>query len=423
MTASLAVAAALPVLTGLAGPAAAAQAGGDVSRDRHVDVIEVSGFVDRVIGDFVVDAIAEAVTSGAEVLVIQLDSGRSVLGDEELSDLVEAIEASPVPVGVWVGPSGAQAGPGTFPLVEAADVSGVSPGSTVVAEVGTSVVGDAPSARTDRFGAADAVADGLVDLDSPTLGDFVVDLDGRRIGGSVLETAEVVSTPDGPRREPTVAVRFAKLGALPRLLHTAASPAVAYLLLLTGLALVVFELYTGGVGVAGLTGAIALVLAGYGLAVLPVTGWGLALLVLAAIALAVDVQTGIPRFWTGVGTAALAAGSLVLYDEGVSVGWLPLVAGMGGFLLLLVSATPAVVRSRFSTPTIGREWMVGQLVTVSDAVAPDGTVVLHEARWRARANRATPLAVGDSARVVGLDGVVLEVEPLEGAARDYRERR
>ena len=45
------------------------------------------------------------------------------------------------------------------------------------------------------------------------------------------------------------------------------------------------------------------------------------------------------------------------------------------------------------------------------------------ARWRARTNRATPVRAGDPVRVVAIDGVTLEVEPLEGAARDYRERR
>jgi membrane-bound serine protease (ClpP class) len=148
----------------------------------------------------------------------------------------------------------------------------------------------------------------------------------------------------------------------------------------------------------------------------------LSLVVVAVAALAVDVQTGVPRFWTAIGTVTLVAGSLLLFTDGVSVGWLPLVVGVGGTLLLLVSATPAVVRSRFSTPTIGRDWMVGELVTTESVVDPDGTVLLRDARWRARTNRATPIAAGAPARVTGIDGVVLEVEPLEGAARDYRER-
>jgi membrane-bound serine protease (ClpP class) len=50
-------------------------------------------------------------------------------------------------------------------------------------------------------------------------------------------------------------------------------------------------------------------------------------------------------------------------------------------------------------------------------------VVVRDARWRARTNRATPIRAGDAIRVVEVDGLVLEVEPESGGARDYRDRR
>jgi membrane-bound serine protease (ClpP class) len=77
----------------------------------------------------------------------------------------------------------------------------------------------------------------------------------------------------------------------------------------------------------------------------------------------------------------------------------------------------------FATPTIGREWMIGQSGTAIEDVDPDGVVEVGTARWRARTNRATPIRVGEQFRVAAIDGVTLEIEPLEGAARDYRERR
>jgi membrane-bound serine protease (ClpP class) len=81
-----------------------------------------------------------------------------------------------------------------------------------------------------------------------------------------------------------------------------------------------------------------------------------------------------------------------------------------------------VVRSRFSTPTIGREGMIGEMGEAVRAVAPEGVVRVREALWRAFTNRATPIAQGDPVRVVGIQGTLLEVEPEEGGARDYRER-
>jgi membrane-bound serine protease (ClpP class) len=91
-------------------------------------------------------------------------------------------------------------------------------------------------------------------------------------------------------------------------------------------------------------------------------------------------------------------------------------------VLSMLGGMPAMVRSRFSTPTIGREWMVGEEGTARTAVSPEGIVVVRGAPWRARTNRATPIVEGESVRVAAIDGLLLEVEPLHGAARDHRER-
>jgi membrane-bound serine protease (ClpP class) len=91
-------------------------------------------------------------------------------------------------------------------------------------------------------------------------------------------------------------------------------------------------------------------------------------------------------------------------------------------VLFMLSGMTAMIRARFSTPTIGRENLVGEMGVAAVDVAPDGVVRLREALWRARTNRATPIKAGDAIRVVAVDGVVLEVEPPEGGARDHRER-
>jgi membrane-bound serine protease (ClpP class) len=84
---------------------------------------------------------------------------------------------------------------------------------------------------------------------------------------------------------------------------------------------------------------------------------------------------------------------------------------------------PNMVRTRFATPTIGREWMIGEEGVVIADVDPEGVVEVGAGRWRALTNRATPVMAGDRIRVAAIDGVTLQVEPLEGAARDYREMR
>jgi len=82
-----------------------------------------------------------------------------------------------------------------------------------------------------------------------------------------------------------------------------------------------------------------------------------------------------------------------------------------------------MTRTRFATPTVGREWMIGADGEAVTSIDPEGTVRVGEGEWHARTNRATPLQPGDPLRVAAIDGVTLEVEPLEGAAKDYREMR
>ncbi len=148
---------------------------------------------------------------------------------------------------------------------------------------------------------------------------------------------------------------------------------------------------------------------------------------LSMLAFAVDVQVGIPRFWTGVGIASTIVASLFLFESlpGTSLrpSWIALLTGVGGITLTFIVGMPNMVRTRFATPTIGREWMIGEEGIVITDVNPEGVVEVGEGRWRALTNRATPVMAGEPVRVAAIDGITLEVEPLEGAARDYRERR
>ena len=219
---------------------------------------------------------------------------------------------------------------------------------------------------------------GLVDTPAPIIGEFILDLPGvqSKVG------------PDG--REPVTPVRFGQLGLVDQLFHTVASPAVAYLLFVIGACLLVFELFTAGVGVAGMVGAGSLVLAAYGIAVLPTNTWAVVVLGLSFVAFAIDVQTGVPRFWTGVGTVGLVVGSLVMFEDGPP-SWITLLAGILGTLLAMLGGMPAMIRTRFSTPTIGRDWMIGETGTAVAAVDPDGVVTVRDAPWRAHTNRATPV--------------------------------
>ncbi len=136
---------------------------------------------------------------------------------------------------------------------------------------------------------------------------------------------------------------------------------------------------------------------------------------------AIDVQAGVPRLWSIIGTIALVAGSVFLF-EGQSFSWITLTVGLLGTVAGVVGGMPTMVRTRFSTPTIGREWIIGEEGTAEDELSPNGMVRVRDAVWRATTNRATPVEPGGDIRVTGVDGLWLEVEPVDGAARDYRRR-
>ena len=179
-----------------------------------------------------------------------------------------------------------------------------------------------------------------------------------------------------------------------------------------------------GVGIAGATGALSLLLASYGLAVLPASALGIALLVFSAFAYCVDVQAGAPRFWTLIGTGALVWGTIALFsgDNGAGMSWIPMMLGTAGMLVGMVWVTPVGVRSRFSTPTIGREWMIGEEGEAVEAINPDGVLKIGGTLWRAHSRRAAPIAIGEKAKIEELVGLTLMVEPIDdedgGAADD-----
>jgi membrane-bound serine protease (ClpP class) len=382
----------------LSGTATAA----DEEPDGYVDVVQVSGWIDPVVVDFIGRSIADSERGGAEALIIQLDSPGSLVSDARLDRLVQRIEDARVPIAVWIGGSGARAKGDAGRVALAAPIAGLAPSGRL--QVGNRVLGP-----------ADALKAGAVQINekrSAVLGTFIASLDGRTVDGTKLETATLTPQESGPpTAELTVQGRLAKLDLWPRTMHTVASPPVAYLLLLAGLAMLIFELYTGGVGIAAGVGAVSLVLSAYGLAILPINPWGLALIALGAFGFAIDIQTGVPRFWTGVGVVGLVVGSLLLYRDPVSLSWLPLVGGVVGFVLLMLAGLPATVRSRFSTPTIGRESLVGEIGEAVAALDPEGVVRVRDALWPARSNRSTPVAAGDRVRVVAVVGAALEVAP------------
>jgi membrane-bound serine protease (ClpP class) len=416
-------------------PSSAQSDAGDATDDdlqldegAHIDVVQVEGNIDPVMSDLIVDSLDDAARTGATVVILQINSPGAL--DTDVDRILAAITESPVPVAAWVGPAKSSArGLAAEIVVQAAHISAVSTKSKIgpiqpmrLDRGGDGTVRESETlARVDagRVSGKEALQLKLVDFEAPTLGDLLVGLDGRTVtttdGSTKLSVAKTIKTDDGPRRTANQPVRFLKLGTFEGVQHSLTSPSVAYLLLVVGLALMVFEFFTLGIGLAGVTGALALCGSFFAFSHLPVNPFALGLILVSTLGFAIDVQASRQAFWTGVGLVTLILGSLWLYD-GSSVLDIPLwllVLGVLGQVVFMLGAMTVAVRNRCAVPTVGRDSMIGETGEVHTELDPEGVVLVRGAPWRARTRRARRLPPGTGVKIVAVDQLVLEVEPAD----------
>ena len=425
-----------------------------------VDIVQVGGFVDATVVDYLQGALEDAAADDVEVVVVELDSTGllNVNLDEALAPLLDR----DVPVAVWVGPPGARATGGAAWLAAAADVLAVAPGTIVGAAAGTasappggadpSDVDEASSARAIRERLeqrglwddavvattqpdtplpADAelppgvapdevrvesdreiVDAGRVDVVAATLQEALAALDGRTVR---IDGAERVLDVDPV----TANVRFVNQGLWGRVLHSVANPTLAYLLVVAGLMAIAFEFFQPGFGVAGLSGVLTAGLGLYGLTVLPTRPLMAALITAGVALLAVDLAMAGLGIVTVAGTAALAAGSIWLYTSGMSVpGWV--IAGVVVFaVVFFVVIMTTVLRAQGGQARAGVARVTGKHGVVRSMLNPEGHVFVDGALWRARAPEAVGrVRTGTPVKVVGTrDGLTLDVELVDDSDR------
>jgi membrane-bound serine protease (ClpP class) len=386
-----------------------------------VDVLDVGGPLDELVIDFLIEEIER---SDAQLVVLQLDSPGAVTG--AVAELIDLVADPPVPVAVWIGPRPGQARGGVAQLLAAAPIRAAAPGVELGQLAPTVAGGSDDAAVKARFPEVaepllatttrvTAPIPGLVDVVTPSLGQLIAGLDGARIelaGRTViLDTAEPSAEGTGP--QVSVEVRFDKGPLWMRTLRIAVQPGTAYFFLVAGLSLAVFEFYAAGVGVMAAVAVLALLLGGYGVVALPTRWWAVGLVILGLLLYVADFQRNDLGWRSLLGTAALAAGGLWFVDAGGQFGmvwWVVLLVVAGSALFFGVGMT-AVVRSRFSTATIGRDYLIGRHGVAASDFDPDGVVEVDGARWQAFGYRAAGISTGDAVSVVGVDGIVLEVEP------------
>jgi len=387
-----------------------------------VAVADVRGPLDQRALDFLEEVIRD---EDAQLIVLKIDNPGVASGD--ISSVVEAIATSATPVAAWVGPDGAVAFGDVTTILDAVPIVGGAPGARygLAVESGFDVEATLQGHRFGLVGSEhviEAADDSGTFVVQPTIGQFIAALDGTAVetgsGPVMLETAKEITLGDGSTAVvSSVDVRFLKPTLLTRFLRLGTRPDAAFFFLLAGLAVAAFEFYAAGAGVAAAVAALSLFLAGYGFATLSMNWWAVAAAVVGIGGYTWDFQRHELGIRSIVGTILMLWGGIAFVGGTPQIGtslWAVLLTVIGVMLFYLFAMT-TIVRSRFGTPTIGREHLVGAVGTAESALDPDGVVLIDGAKWRARSHRAAVVLAGEQIEVLSVDGITLQVAPAETA--------
>jgi membrane-bound serine protease (ClpP class) len=202
-----------------------------------------------------------------------------------------------------------------------------------------------------------------------------------------------------------------EMSTLRRILAQIADPNLALLFLSVGTLAVVYEAANPGLGFAGVAGVILLLLGFFALSVLPVTAAGIALLVLAIALFVGEIFVPGVGVLAAGGTIALLLAGVFLFEDQLQVSppvlW-PTALVMGAATTL---AGRAALKARLHPATTGTRTLIGKAGTVVIAEGGSGSVFLDGAWWSIRSS-AGDLEPGGQARVVGIEGLELIVEPI-----------
>ncbi len=367
----------------------------------------------------------------AAVIVIDTPGGLS----ESMRRIVKKEIGLRIPVIAYVSPSGSRAASAGVWITEAADVAAMSPatnigsstpidssGQNLGSDLRRKVINDAVASLTSlmRFHGRNAAwaaaavrkasnlderrakAINVVDVLAPSLPALLNKIDGRKTVGKnyTLHTANAEIVNVDP-------------GFFTRLLNALIDPNILPLLFLAGIAGIGFEIFHPGVVLPGALGAVALLTALFGFAVLPISWTGLALLILGAALLVIDAHVVSHGVLTVSGLTSIVVGSLMLFHNAPSPYNEVNTPLLVFFALLLgslwVFALTKAVQVRRRPVAAGPETMVGEI----GEARRDDLVFVHGELWRARPRGGQLLRPGQQVRVAGVGPeLVLEVEPL-----------
>lgn len=414
------------------------------TRTAHVNLIVLDATINPAVADFIRESINQSFQDGASALIIQLDTPGGLLSSTRT--IVKDILGAPLPVIVYVAPSGASAGSAGVFITMAGHIAAMAPGTTIgaahpVGGGGQSIEGDMREKIenfTASFGEAiaqrrgrnvewaeKAVRESVAITEVEALEKKVIDLVASDVQDLLREaedrTVEIGSTKtplnfktaqdaDGTFRVTTLEMRLKH-----KVLNILADPNIAYLLMMAGILGLYLEFSHPGLLFPGLAGGICLLLALTAFQVLPINYAGL-LLIFLGIGLLVT-ELFLPSFGIlGVGgVISFVLGSLFLFDAPdaelmVDRGIIMTAALCASAFMLFVGTL--AVRAWRQQPVSGLEGLIGEVGEVRVRLAPRGKVWIHGEYWTAEGDE--DIEVGQKVRVIGMNRMVLRVRRTAG---------
>jgi membrane-bound serine protease (ClpP class) len=413
-------------------------AGGPAARVSAAEagLIRIDGAIGPATAGYVGRAIGVAEANNDVCLIIQLDTPGGLL--DSTKQIVQEFYASSVPVVVFVAPAGANAASAGCFITLAADVAAMAPSTTIGAahpvSIGMGGGGEestndvmkqklesyassyiesiaekrghnvewakAAVVKSESVTANKALELNVVDLIAKDVPDLLKQLDGRIVNGKTLKTADatVVEIPMALRE---------------KLFQTFARPEVMLILMLIATFGIIAELNTPGAILPGVAGAIALILALYLGAILPISVAGLALLLVALVLFIADLFAPSHGVLTFGGILSFFLGALMLFSRAepgfrLSLAYIiPATAVLALFFLFVVGAG---LRAQLLPVRAGTETMLGKIApAIARVDAHSGKVFVEGEYWNAVSD--VPIEPGEPAEIVAINGLTLKVKP------------
>ncbi len=407
--------------------------------------LRIGGQVDPILAEYLNEGIERAGREQASLVLITMDTPGG-LGNS-MQDIIQGILTSPVPVVVYVAPSGARGASAGFFILLAADVAAMAPGTHAGAASPLAAIGGIPldvnetirnkllndataflrsyaekrgrnvslaeTAVTEgkAFTDTEALDGNLIDVIAGSPEDLLEQLDGRTVARFDGETIRLDL--DSPER---IAV---EMSARQRFLSRLVQPDAFFILLIVGVLGLYTEFTHPGLIVPGVIGGIAIVLALFAMHLLPVNFAGLLLIVLALALFILEAMYTSHGVLAIGGVAAMLLGALMLIRSpltgaGVSLGTALGVTVPAAILTILLMRL--VLRARSWKQSTGPEELVDAVAEVTEALETSageglfmGMVRLHGELWRALAGQKIP--AGARVQVVRVAGLTVHVAP------------